>query len=1156
MAFCFEEDDFLEYCSGAAVDLSDVRTVNVNRNETHVEIGRDDDADMELEMESSGSSGSGVKKRIRKSSVAYSATVSNELTQLEGQSILLNIGCDRHKRNMSGSCNCFMTMFKCGEGLVDMEASVRFFLKQRQSVVGMDGGERRIFIEKVMQRVVPVVGPTGLRGNNEYVLHDGDSTVDVCRTCFAKAFDVTVSEIILVSKSIRGGTAIGAFNVQPYVDSTFFEDITFEDAKLVFNDWCGLSPLRENIQLSQVRSSICNQECFLWMQNYFSLWESCPMSAKIHMDADVKVRIHDQYVKETVKVSTAAPPLSVGKFVSLWKHAYPFVTINKVKRVCGKCWTCAYINELRQDKSNKQLMQAAKKLFIAHRNSMYMPERMEYRRRILHALNNPDSVMSMIVDAASGQHSAIPHYGSDQTFHGGLQQHVNGVLVHGVGCTLYRQAPTVPKCGSATVYILLKELEKWWINHGERFPEVLYIQIDGGGDNANRTMLAFCEYVVGKRMCKKVIITRLPVGHTHEDIDAVFGNLANWFWKDAGQVLTPQEYKTKVEAKFGVDSNSPLKISVEDIFIIPNYKEFFSRTQDKKWEHMCKMEYTQLQWRFKAVQVDEYFPYGVQTTFRRYSSEYSVIIEKKIKFNCSSPLGRLTGLEPTEVRSYWYPSKHTIPGRPVEGFYVLHGLPGLDIYTYDITPFPLAEGCIEEMNVLKRNINRGFQVGSGTRELWNEWFDKYIPTENDTLLYSTQVDYHSPLRIFFAANTFGKLKNIGKATESLHQSPYRQAYALPTVRTSLLTQPATAPYELIPDEDLDNSIVVRYNKFAAESQISHFNAFYKAPEIVMVVRRRMKSSGVVIATSHIPKSGLIIILMTLNEQFIAQRFSFLEPNDRRLLEFLINEPTELEYADLQRIVTINQIPISLNDIYTVLKEDQECNVTVMESMIWLFKERDRILVDTHRETNSSRPHYKERSIVHYLTVAESKCLLSTTLSIEEKANTVPTLLFTMHQVMIPVTYVTPAGALQWLLVELIIDTGKIGFHRPQYAMDYSPEDNAEHTTQEHAIYSTIVAVVKFKYAEVPPTVNKFDPLHRKGLFRTVYPDLSLSPHPDVPKGWCKIPFASSSIFILLAMEFVYFDIQFAWDISEINTIVRELFTFNLLKEELHRFCGT
>lgn len=63
-------------------------------------------------------------------------------------------------------------------------------------------------------------------------------------------------------------------------------------------------------------------------------------------------------------------------------------------------------------------------------------------------------------------------------------------------------------------------------------------QIDGGPENANAAVLALCEYLVAQGMTKELRLTRLPVGHTHEDIDGKFGTL----WRGARKrhLITPQ----------------------------------------------------------------------------------------------------------------------------------------------------------------------------------------------------------------------------------------------------------------------------------------------------------------------------------------------------------------------------------------------------------------------------------------------------------------------------------------------------------------------------------------------------------------------------------------------------------------------------------------
>ena len=132
------------------------------------------------------------------------------------------------------------------------------------------------------------------------------------------------------------------------------------------------------------------------------------------------------------------------------------------------------------------------------------------------------------------------------------------------------------------------------------------------------------------------------MGHTHEDIDACFGTLASWFTTEA-QVLTPQEYKTKVEAKFGDTSAGRLKARVEDVFVVPDYEAFFKKDFDKDFGHTHKNEFTQLQWRFVAVDISDLFPCGAKVTYQKFSNEQVTIIEKKAKMLCTTPVGRLYG---------------------------------------------------------------------------------------------------------------------------------------------------------------------------------------------------------------------------------------------------------------------------------------------------------------------------------------------------------------------------------------------------------------------------------------------------------------------------------------------------------------------------------
>ena len=431
--------------------------------------------------------------------------------------------------------------------------------------------------------------------------------------------------------------------------SYFGDDFSMEDVCRIFDD-NGLDVGVMEQRAALVRSSSAHVDAMLWMENYFFQFESQPNSKQIHVDFTYKRTIYEEY-RNSANPSAPANKLSERNFKELWSSLYDFVKIRKSKRISGKCWTCAYINELRQKQKGEEVMRACKHLMIMHRGGLFMLERLEYRRRIQEAVSlSPNTIMSSIIDGASQNHCTIPHPGENVEFSNGLEQHIEGVLTHGQGFTIYRSFPTVDADADFTIFCLLSELEKWRDSHKQNFPHTWYIQIDGGSENANKYLFAALEYIVAKRLVQKIVLTRLPVGHTHEDIDACFGVIASWYGRHI--VHTPQEYAEAIEEAFGAEQ-SKLKCKVVDVFIVPNYQEFFASSIDPHFGRTHKMEWTQHQYRFEAVTISDQFPHGVKFTYRKFSSDKVVLIDKKPIINCRTPVGILTGSNSHFISLYY-----------------------------------------------------------------------------------------------------------------------------------------------------------------------------------------------------------------------------------------------------------------------------------------------------------------------------------------------------------------------------------------------------------------------------------------------------------------------------------------------------------------------
>lgn len=103
-------------------------------------------------------------------------------------------------------------------------------------------------------------------------------------------------------------------------------------------------------------------------------------------------------------------------------------------------------------------------------------------------------------------------------------------------------------------------------------PDKVYYQVDGGSENTAKAVLAICFLIVARGLTKKFVITRLIVGHTHEDIDALFGKI--WEYIKEEMALTPQAYERLI-LKALSKPNRPVK--VVDIFAVPDYKSLLEQ---------------------------------------------------------------------------------------------------------------------------------------------------------------------------------------------------------------------------------------------------------------------------------------------------------------------------------------------------------------------------------------------------------------------------------------------------------------------------------------------------------------------------------------------------------------------------------------------------
>jgi hypothetical protein len=149
------------------------------------------------------------------------------------------------------------------------------------------------------------------------------------------------------------------------------------------------------------------------------------------------------------------------------------------------------------------------------------------------------------------------------------------------------------------IHSVLTGIEAVWLKNSRTLPPVLFLQIDGAGDNVSKDTFAMCQLLVARGLFQKVVLSRLLVGHTHEDIDAMFGMI--WTAFREAHIHTPTEFKSKFLKEF---ENHPIPVSLDDVFAVPDYANSLAGCIDPKFGKYAKEEYTQHQASILHIQIN------------------------------------------------------------------------------------------------------------------------------------------------------------------------------------------------------------------------------------------------------------------------------------------------------------------------------------------------------------------------------------------------------------------------------------------------------------------------------------------------------------------------------------------------------------------------
>ncbi|XP_053403787.1 uncharacterized protein LOC123534087 [Mercenaria mercenaria] len=232
-------------------------------------------------------------------------------------------------------------------------------------------------------------------------------------------------------------------------------------------------------------------------------------------------------------------PVSKSLFYNIWNRKKNL----KIKQTnsFSKCNTCVHL-ERELEKTRDPESRTKLKSMVAVHNERQMNERRYYYEKKDKAKDYPRRFLSLIVDGMDQSKTNLPHFtgrllkGVDPNSF--LKTHVQGILNH--GCSTFKCYVDINEYShdsNLVMNTLLRAIHDSQSKLGT-LPEVLFLQADNcGRENKNKYVMSFCELLVRLHVFSEIHLSFLPVGHTHEDIDAKFSYLADLLRRNDTETL-------------------------------------------------------------------------------------------------------------------------------------------------------------------------------------------------------------------------------------------------------------------------------------------------------------------------------------------------------------------------------------------------------------------------------------------------------------------------------------------------------------------------------------------------------------------------------------------------------------------------------------------
>ena len=280
----------------------------------------------------------------------------------------------------------------------------------------------------------------------------------------------------------------------------------------------------------------------MWLLNLAKFYLHDPTAERILLPFADKRTVYDMYMNDCEDLQTRAQWAPLGTvsrqwFYSAWNSDIDckLVKVRKTLKF-SLCADCVKFIETRQHVLSDEERKVVKAQESAH-HMFVRGERGSYYQRRQAAVSDPRTCFSIIIDGADQSAFGSPHHCNHSKADDGhwkIGTHLMGAMVHGRTAHGFTMLPNIKHGSNVSIETLHRVLLYEYLAGGRKIfaQKTMYLQLDNTTKQCkSQFVLGYLGLLVAWRLFVTVIVSFLPVGHTHEDIDQFFSRIAIWLRK-------------------------------------------------------------------------------------------------------------------------------------------------------------------------------------------------------------------------------------------------------------------------------------------------------------------------------------------------------------------------------------------------------------------------------------------------------------------------------------------------------------------------------------------------------------------------------------------------------------------------------------------------